>query len=758
MKQMTSFNIKIDQNYKDKLLTNLAKKEIVHIKELEKEKQKLSKEQDITENIKNLHQNANNLFKKLGLQPSNFKKISIEETEKIEFVIKNLYELVSHLSEEINFYTNRINELERYINKATIELENIELIRKTYSMLDKYGLNRFNLTNFKQLEFKIYTTFSKNLSNLQNLLQFSELPNVYQYEEISEDRIAFYVIYPKEKEEELRERINIIHGEELQILKKYLTYDGINFERIDKEINLINKTLMKYQKEKERIKNDNIDKFAAIFEAINNLEEYNFADNQFKKLPSGRLSLEFFVPSNNKKEVKNELINTFRSQISIETIDIGRRKETIETDDFSETIKLVRQRKSKIKKKKLTKDDIRGKEEESIEDLKSQAPTKIEHNWLIRPFETLTKMYGIPSYSEIDPTVFLFFTFPFLFGTMFGDIGHGIVLIISGIVGAIMLRKKKSAKDLSLIIFYCGWWAILFGFLYGEFFGQHNILGNPIEPISFPVPLFGTITLIHPLSNVMMLFKFTILIGVIHINLGWIIQFVNHLLQSKVYKAFTEPLTKLLFLDGGVIMVFTWGIDLNAWFSDPYPILLPLIPGLFLILFKPLGKVLGISYMSEESFGELIGEGSIETFETVLSIPSNVLSYLRLLALALAHISLMVAIEAITGILGGGGLLTEIIILIGLIFGNIVVILLEGIIVFLNALRLHFYEFFFKFFEGTGIEYNPFIIDNEFSELNFKTEEEKDVISEEIEKEIDTKKAKEFIDNAREYISNKYKV
>jgi len=160
--------------------------------------------------------------------------------------------------------------------------------------------------------------------------------------------------------------------------------------------------------------------------------------------------------------------------------------------------------------------------------------------------------------------------------------------------------------------------------------------------------------------------------------------------------------------------------------------------------------------MREESYGALIGEGSLDTFETILSLPSNVLSYIRLLALALAHISLMVAIEAMAEIIGGGGILVQILIVIGLIFGNLMVILLEGVIVFLNTLRLHFYEFFFKFFQGTGIDYHPFVLEEQFSNIIFNPEMIKDVVTEEIEKEIETKKAKEFINKAKEYISKKY--
>jgi V/A-type H+-transporting ATPase subunit I len=146
----------------------------------------------------------------------------------------------------------------------------------------------------------------------------------------------------------------------------------------------------------------------------------------------------------------------------------------------------------------------------------------------------------------------------------------------------------------------------------------------------------------------------------------------------------------------------------------------------------------------------------MESFETLLSIMSNVASYIRLLALALAHISLMVAIQAMMDLIQGGGVINEIISIIGLVFGNIIVILLEGLLVFINAIRLHFYEFFFKFYQGSGVTYIPFYLDDTYSVVSFKLSTIKDVISEEIDREIESQKTHEDIIKAERYISKKY--
>jgi len=264
------------------------------------------------------------------------------------------------------------------------------------------------------------------------------------------------------------------------------------------------------------------------------------------------------------------------------------------------------------------------------------------------------------------------------------------------------------------------------------------------------------VNIYDPLQNIQTVFMFALFIGVVHINLGWSLEFINYVRQSKKYLAITNSLMKIILLTGGTFLIFHYGIDLRVWLSFPYPILLVILPGILLIVLKPLGKIFRISYLKKESYGSLMGEGTVETFETALSILSNVASYIRLLALALAHIALMISIQALTGLIQGEGLLFDILRITGSIFGNLLVILLEGILVFINTIRLHFYEFFFKFYKGTGTEFYPFYLDNNFSKIQFKVDIDKDLISEEIEKEIEPEKSKLEVDKAIKYIENKY--
>ncbi|NVM18008.1 MAG: hypothetical protein HWN80_09845 [Candidatus Lokiarchaeota archaeon] len=767
---MVLFRVNINQNYRDILLQYLSQLSLVHIKTRPEESAKFEKNDALFERINKLSQSLESLFKSLDITESDFQKLSIEPDERKKFEVKDINDLINQLVNEINYYSNRINELKKSRTSIEIELEKINTIHGSYLFLEKYKLTRDKLMKFKVLEFKAFTTFAKNLENIENIFEFSHFPNFLHYDYLSNDRIAFFIIHPKENEEEFRDRIRLIHAEEVPILKKYLLSDGINFPRIAKEIKFVITSLNKNQIELDRIRDDHLLLFAAAYEIVKNLEEYNWVSHQFEELSLNRLSLSFYLPKGKEKEIQQGLIEKFKDKITIDSINITKSKFVSLKEDKDH----VPSGKSKdAKEGTISKEETSVKEKEKVKkDLRNTAPTIMRNNFFVRPFETVTKMYGVPAYSEIDPTPIIAITFPILFGIMFGDIGHGLVLIIAGLVGAIVYRNKKGKDFLNFcwIILYCGVGAVIIGFLYGEFFGMHEIklfstVYMHLEPMTIPIL---NITLYNPLDNIMSVFKFAVLVGVFHINLGWFVQFLNYWKQNRKFLGFTDSLMKILLLTGGTILIFTFGFDIYSWLEPQvifqfgyfifitYPILLPLIPGLLLIVLKPLGKILHISYLSEESFGGLIGEGTMETFETLLSIMSNIASYIRLLALALAHISLMVAITAMGNLVQGEGIVNDIINIVGSVFGNMIVILLEGLLVFINAIRLHFYEFFFKFYQGSGLNYIPFYSDDIYSVIDFKISSIKDVISEEIDKEIESKITQKDIIEAEKLVSKKY--
>jgi len=336
-------------------------------------------------------------------------------------------------------------------------------------------------------------------------------------------------------------------------------------------------------------------------------------------------------------------------------------------------------------------------------DPESPPPSKFNNKGIARAFETITRLYGYPNYKELDPTLILAISFPFIFGLMFGDIGHGLMLFLGG--GFFYYRKRKEQgtwKNLTVILMLCGIFAMIAGFLYGECFGQHEIFGWHLHPILF-----------NPISDMMAGLKFSVIVGTIMLSLGFLIEAINFVLQKRKIDAALIALPKIMIVCGGVYMVFEYGFQIEAWFQGPIFILI--IPALILIFGKMFVHTISFSKIlpSEKATG-LIGEGLFEGWETFISFISNLPSFCRIFALSLVHIGLTGAIILLSDIAGNIILGTII-----LIFGHVAVVLFEILLVFVHSLRLHFHEFFGKFYAGDGKQYTPFYLSTQYHVLEF---------------------------------------
>ncbi|MFX1476768.1 MAG: V-type ATP synthase subunit I [Promethearchaeota archaeon] len=781
--QLSLFEVLIKDMYKEPLLNYLATVKNVQIKDLGIKKEKKEQEISISEKIKKLRTNLISLYNKLEIE-----EINLEPEKKIEFRVTSLYNLIGYISDEVEYYENRLAELNEYQTNSQIELENLKILRGCYKFLEKYGITRENLQIFKFFRFKVFTTFSKNIPNLELALDTLSFPTIYQTEDIGEDNVTFFLIYPTDQEEAIFKELKLLHTNEISLLKKYITNQGINFTRLGKEIDLISKNISRLQNEKKSIRDNNLLKFFAFKETLENIEIFNWSERQFLKTSSNNSILTFYIPSIYTKQVREELSRIFEDKIKIDIIEITKKVMRVEEE-------------SKKEPKEIH--EIDQREHDVVErfvnpkNLKNEAPTIVKHkSKFISHFEILTKLYGVPAYAEIDPTIFVAISFPILFGIMFGDIGQGLALLIVGLIGARIYKHKKETRyHFSYIIAYCGIGAIVAGLGYGEWFGGHEIFGFQLTPL-----------LINPLDNIFLIFIFALFVGIIQICLGWFIQFLNYWKQHKRYLAVTDSLFKIwILISAGLltrILFFSFSIDIFAWIAPPYPIVWYLgIPIILLLISKPLGRYMGISYLKHESYKSLMTEGTMEAFELVLSTLSNVASYARLLALEMAHIGLMLTftelIALITepeylpnlifgGILGGVivGIIGYIVIkhhrkigfilgiLIGIFLGillggyqfsvivaliasNISVIVLEGLLVFIHDLRLHFYEFFSKFYQGSGIEFKSFVMSEEYSRIYFEIREKEDKISEELEKLINPKDKRD-LDRARSKVISKF--
>ena len=334
------------------------------------------------------------------------------------------------------------------------------------------------------------------------------------------------------------------------------------------------------------------------------------------------------------------------------------------------------------------------------ESSEEQVPVLLRQPRLLRPFEMLVSAYGLPKYQELEPTLFVALSYMLMFGMMFGDAGHGAVLAIGGLLALLSGRTQK-VRDVGLLILFAGMSSIAFGMFYGSYFGLESLKKYAL----WHDPLEG---------NPMGLMYGGIGIGIVMITLGLVLNIINRFRRGDVIGGLLDKF-------GVIGVLFYWGalalITKHAAMESRGLVSLAVV--LFLVLplvgwaiKEPLEFLLHHrAGHPAEPGGDLfaaITESLVGAFEAVLSYLANTISFVRLAAYAMSHAALLVAAfmmsEQVRHLSVGGGLLS----LLVIILGNLVAIVLEGIIASVQALRLEYYEFFGKFFSGSGQPFTPF--------------------------------------------------
>ena len=339
-----------------------------------------------------------------------------------------------------------------------------------------------------------------------------------------------------------------------------------------------------------------------------------------------------------------------------------------------------------------------------------KVPVQLKHGSLVGAFERMIFSYGSPIYGAIDPTPFVALFFTILFGIMFGDLGQGLVFLLLGILMAVKIIKVGNWNKFAPIFISIGVSSSIMGLLTGEFFSNETLL----EPFAeFVTGLFGTprapILKMMPSSdpqsikNMFMFFGFSISVGFIINTSGLIINIVNNFNRKRIGKAlfgktgisgavffwYVIAFAIRIAAFGHVPAVYDWVIIGLTLFGAAYGEILERI-------------IEGEHPVFENGFGAAVIAGIVEIIEVISNYLSNTISFMRVGAFALSHAVLGYIINTMTELVGGVGGIAV------LLIGNVVVIVLEGMIVAIQVIRLQYYEFFSKFFNETGREFKPF--------------------------------------------------
>ncbi|MCP3867918.1 MAG: hypothetical protein GY703_07455 [Gammaproteobacteria bacterium] len=299
-------------------------------------------------------------------------------------------------------------------------------------------------------------------------------------------------------------------------------------------------------------------------------------------------------------------------------------------------------------------------------------PSCLPEHWLMSPFATLVKQYGVPRYGEVDPTALFAITFIAMFGMMFGDVGHGLTIVL---VAWLFRWKLRSFTPFAVCI---GLSATLFGFLYGAVFGYEEMFHAVWMP---------------PLSDPLYMLGVALRWGIGYLLMITLISIHNRLMEGDVTRAVFDS-------NGLVSIVLYLTVLYGLWNHYTHGVF-----GLAPLLISVTALLVLLAYRLIETDappGERMLVALIETFETVTGYISNTLSFLRVAAFSFNHVALTIAVFQLVSMLEstqGQWLMV--------ILGNVFILVLEGAIVTIQALRLEYYEGFSRFYSGDGKEFRP---------------------------------------------------
>lgn len=333
------------------------------------------------------------------------------------------------------------------------------------------------------------------------------------------------------------------------------------------------------------------------------------------------------------------------------------------------------------------------------EEEEEHVPVKYNNSKVAAPMQEIMDLYSRPKYTEIDPSVVILITFPLMYGLILGDIGYALIL---GTIALLIkkLVKSEAVKPLMNILIYCQISTFIFGIIYGEF------LGFPLASVhtahgSVPglLPGWETIVLFHGLGGeevtfpihrshmVMTMLATTVIVGLLHLNLGFLLGFANINRHHGFKHAFLEKGSWLVIELGALIAVIGY------------------LGGNTVLTYVGAGiLLLGIVLLT-------MGEGIKGPIE-LPSLMGNALSYTRLIAVGLSSIYIASTVNDIAfgmvwsdhSTFGFVAIAAIIVFILGHALNSVLSIIAPG----LHALRLQYVEFFGKFYEGGGRKYNPF--------------------------------------------------
>ncbi|MEO9321705.1 MAG: V-type ATPase 116kDa subunit family protein [Nitrososphaera sp.] len=381
--------------------------------------------------------------------------------------------------------------------------------------------------------------------------------------------------------------------------------------------------------------------------------------------------------------------------------------------------------------KDLTKDYVSVIEDVKFDrfaDPSKTLPTLLTNKKYTRTFEVVTQTQGTPRYDEVDPTPIIAFVWPLFYGLMFADLGHGLLLFGLGML--LRVRGNGSIRTWGTLIAASGAAASIAGLATGDFFGFHiselQVIGPLVGPLGSIVGILNVSDLTFP--EVIKILKVSVAIGIVHLLMAYFLRLARSLKENDKLRAYTHDIPSIIQFGAVLALILAAigsGYDIIGMFGIGGKHHTETIPWLTYAFGKwvtvevvakaaPPIIIATVAVMiyggkKEEDIAEAHGHGEggglmgliIEVILVrIIEVLSNIISYTRLGIMLLVHVALLVTVNK------SYENTHNLAILIG---GNIGIMMIEGLIVYIQTIRLHLYEWFPKWYSGEGVEFKKIL-------------------------------------------------
>ncbi len=631
-----------------------------------------------------------NIPLRVGIMEILFKGTVIK---KKKYNVDEIENIISELEQVPEFITNAAKSLEENV-KINHSLEEFKALKETLEVANKLKINLTGFGSSKYFYSNLFIINSSDYGEMERTLE--EIP-IFKYDLESKEKLAVIIIS-----------------------------DNDDADKILKTMRSLNSNPFMIPKEFPQIPS----------------EAYSLAELKIKELTEKQKSISKELSSITKK-IRADILTMHENALVAKEV-----LETLRKPGGTKNFAVIQgyiPKKMEKKFKEVTSQWTSITEEVNDEDALADLPVYLDNPRWVKTFEVITSSQGIPKKGEFDPTWMIALMWPIFYGLMFADLGHGLLLMGLG-----LLFKFKGQGTLSrwgMLLAISGGAGALAGVFQGEVFGFHmqhfvgfEMLlheGGPLHSISW---LIGSISVAElTFDQVIMILKVSLFLGVIHLGWAFLLRIRNFAKKKDKTALIFEAIPNLFMWLGvfGVMMgAIGSGYDVMNMYSKIHTEAVPWVSvlvgewavvwlvvrvSIILILACVVLMIIGgIKHNKKhpEDGGDMVSVIMEVLLGKTIECLAHSISYARIGIMLLVHAALLLTVNQAFESLGGLSSPMAMVLIIG---GQIGIMMIEGLIVYIQSLRLHLYEFFTKWYDGGSQPFKQLVPETVYNSYSWKS-------------------------------------